>query len=479
MLKIFNTMTNQKEIFTPINDNEVKMYVCGVTVYDFCHIGHARSSIVFDTIRRYLIYKGYRVNFVKNFTDVDDKIIKKSNESGKPIDEVTSMFIKAHNEDMDKLNILRPDYAPKATEFIEEMIDLCKKLIEKGYAYESNGDVYFKVRSFKEYGKLSKRDLEDLISGARVEVNEIKNDPLDFALWKKSKENEPSWDSPWGKGRPGWHIECSAMSSKILGIPFDIHGGGKDLIFPHHENEIAQSEAAEGKEFAKYWIHNGFVNIDKEKMSKSLGNFLTIRDITKEVDPEVLRFFLMTTHYRSPLDFSFDKLYDSESALERIYTTLDEVDSAVPNNKKSDSKAEIHSIFSKFYKEFEYSMDDDFNTAAAISHIFELIKEINILLKNKLNEYSITYLKEKLETFKSTMNKTLGILTKTPEEWFKSSLTMDEIELKKYIDERNEARRNKNFQKADEIRVFLQTKGIDLLDTINGTKFRARKIREV
>lgn len=479
MLKIFNTMTNQKEVFTPINDNEVKMYVCGVTVYDFCHIGHARSSIVFDTIRRYLIYKGYKVTFVKNFTDVDDKIIKKSNETGKRIAEVTSMFIKAHDEDMDRLNIMRPDYTPKATEFIDEMIDLCKKLIEKGYAYESDGDVYFKVKSFEGYGKLSKRDLEDLLAGARVEVNEVKNDPLDFVLWKKSKENEPSWDSPWGKGRPGWHIECSAMSSKLLGIPFDIHGGGKDLIFPHHENEIAQSEAAEGKELAKYWIHNGFVNIDKEKMSKSLGNFLTIRDITKEIDPEVLRFFLMTTHYRSPLDFSFDKLYDSESALERIYTTFDEVNSAMPNNKKSDSKEEIDKIFDKFYIEFESSMDDDFNTAAAISDIFELIKEINILLKNKLNEYSIKYLQEKLELFKSTINKTLGILTKTPEEWFKSNLTMDETELKKYIDERNEARKNKNFQRADEIRYFLQTKGIELLDTVNGTKFRARKIRGV
>ncbi|MEF3255073.1 MAG: cysteine--tRNA ligase [Deferribacterales bacterium] len=477
MIKIFNTMTSQKEIFIPLVDNKVRMYVCGVTVYDYCHIGHARSSIVFDTIRRYLIYKGYNVVFVKNFTDIDDKIIKKSNETGLSIWKVTDKYIKAHDEDMKMLNVLPPDHTPKATQYIDEMIELCKKLIGKGYAYESNGDVYFKVKSFKEYGKLSKRDLEDLLSGARVEVSEIKKDPLDFALWKRSKENEPGWDSPWGKGRPGWHIECSVMSSKLLGIPFDIHGGGKDLIFPHHENEIAQSEAAEGRELANYWIHNGFVNIDKEKMSKSLGNFLTIRDILKEIDPEVLRFFLLTTHYRSPLDFSYDKLFEAENAVDRIYTTYDEIESTVPNNKKPTCKNEIEKIFDSFKTDFEAAMDDDFNTAQAISHIFEMIKSVNILLKNRLNEEDLISLKEMLYKAKDIINQTLGILTKTPEEWFKANLSIEPEELEKLILEREEARKSKNFQKADEIRNLLQSKGIELLDTIKGTKFRTKRLR--
>ncbi|MGC8924661.1 MAG: cysteine--tRNA ligase [Calditerrivibrio sp.] len=477
MLKLFNTLSGEKEIFTPLEDNKVKMYVCGVTVYDYCHIGHARSSIVFDTIRRYLKYKGFDVTFVKNFTDVDDKIIKRANEENKSINEITDFFIKAHDEDMDKLNILRPDYTPRATEYIDGMIKLCEKLIEKGFAYESNGDVYFKVRSFKDYGKLSKRDLDDLLAGARVDVNEIKEDPLDFALWKRSKEGEPGWNSPWGRGRPGWHIECSVMSAEILGIPFDIHGGGKDLIFPHHENEIAQSEAAEGKEFARYWIHNGFVNINKEKMSKSLGNFFTIRDVLKEVDPEVLRFFLLTTHYRSPLDFSFDNLLEAENALERIYATIDELDSAVFNNKKPVQKAKIDEIIDRFRKDFVESMDDDFNTASAISNIFELIKEVNLLLSEKLNSEDLNYLKVRFEEVKSIIRDVLGILTKTPSEWFKMNLSIDEGELQKLIEEREIARRNKDFAKADAIRNELKSKGVELLDTPAGTKFRARRLR--
>lgn len=477
MLKLFNTLSGEKEIFTPLEDNKVKMYVCGVTVYDYCHIGHARSSIVFDTIRRYLKYKGFDVTFVKNFTDVDDKIIKRANEENKSINEITDFFIKAHDEDMDKLNILRPDYTPRATEYIDGMIKLCEKLIEKGFAYESNGDVYFKVRSFKDYGKLSKRDLDDLLAGARVDVNEVKEDPLDFALWKSSKEGEPGWDSPWGRGRPGWHIECSVMSAEILGIPFDIHGGGKDLIFPHHENEIAQSEAAHGKEFARYWIHNGFVNINKEKMSKSLGNFFTIRDVLKEVDPEVLRFFLLTTHYRSPLDFSFDSLLEAENALDRIYTTIDELDSAVFNNKKPVQKAKIDEITDRFRKDFEESMDDDFNTASAISNIFELIKGVNLLLSEKLNSEDLNYLKVRFEEVKSIIRDVLGILTKTPSEWFKMNLSIDEGELKKLIEEREIARRNKDFAKADAIRNELKSKGVELLDTPTGTKFRAKRLR--
>ncbi len=479
MLKLFNTLSGEKEVFTPINDNSVKMYVCGVTVYDYCHIGHARSSIVFDTIRRYLKYKGYNVIFVKNFTDVDDKIIKRANEEGKSFNDITEFFIKAHDEDMDRLNILRPDYVPKATEYIDGMIELCQKLIEKGFAYESNGDVYFKVRAFKDYGKLSKRDLDELLAGARVDVSEIKQDPLDFALWKRSKEGEPAWDSPWGKGRPGWHIECSVMSSKILGIPFDIHGGGKDLIFPHHENEIAQSEAAEGKEFAKYWIHNGFVNINKEKMSKSLGNFFTIRDVLKEVDAEVLRFFLLTTHYRSPLDFSFDNLIESENALDRIYTTLDELDSALPNNKKPSQKDKIDNIFNRFIHDFEESMDDDFNTASAISNIFEMVKEVNLLLAEKLNSDDLNYLREKVSEIKRVINEVLGILTKSPTEWFKMNLAIKESELQRLIDERQLARKSKDFARADAIREELKVKGVELLDTPTGTKFRAKRVRGI
>jgi len=479
MLRVYNTLSGEKEIFRPIEDNKVRMYVCGITVYDYCHIGHARSSIVFDTIRRYLRYKGYKVIFVKNFTDVDDKIIKRANDEKKSFKEITEFFIRAHDEDMDKLNVLRPDYTPKATEYIDGMIELCEKLIEKGFAYESNGDVYFKVRAFRDYGKLSKRDLDDLLAGARVDVNEIKNDPLDFALWKRSKEGEPAWDSPWGKGRPGWHIECSVMSSKILGIPFDIHGGGKDLIFPHHENEIAQSEAAEGREFARYWIHNGFVNINKEKMSKSLGNFFTIRDVLKEVDPEVLRFFLLTTHYRSPLDFSFDNILEAESAVDRIYTTFDELDSAIPNNKKPSKKEKIKQVVDRFIKDFETSMDDDFNTAAAISNIFEMIKEVNLLLSEKLNAEDLSYLKDEMGGVKSIIKDTLGILNKTSEEWFKMNLSINEDELKKLIVERELARKNRDFARADSIREELKSKGVDLLDTPQGTKFRAKRLRGV
>ncbi|MCX8084317.1 MAG: cysteine--tRNA ligase [Calditerrivibrio sp.] len=477
MLRIFNTLTGEKEVFQPLNDNIVKMYVCGVTVYDYCHIGHARSAIVFDTIRRYLIYKGYDVTFVKNFTDVDDKIIKRANDEGKTYSEITEFFIKAHDEDMDRLNILRPDFTPKATEYIQDMIELCEKLLEKGYAYVLDGDVYFKVRSFKDYGKLSKRDLDDLLAGARVEVNEVKEDPLDFALWKRSKEHEPAWDSPWGKGRPGWHIECSAMSSKILGIPFDIHGGGKDLVFPHHENEIAQSEAAEGKEFARYWVHNGFVNINKEKMSKSLGNFFTIRDVLKEIDPEVLRFFLLTTHYRSPLDFSFENLLEAENAIDRIYTALDELENSNYNDRRPPQKGEIDRLIAGFKQDFEASMDDDFNTAAAISNVFEFVKGLNLILAGKLNRADLDYLKGQVADLVGMINSILGIITKKPSDWFRVNLSIPEEQLLAMIEERNMARKNKDFEKADSIRHSLKEKGVELLDTPTGTRFRAKRVR--
>ncbi|MGA1845866.1 cysteine--tRNA ligase [Deferribacter abyssi] len=475
MIKIFNTMTGKKEEFTPLKDNEVRMYVCGVTVYDYCHIGHARSSVVFDVIRRYLIYKGFKVIFVKNFTDIDDKIINRSNNENIHWKELTEKFIKEHDYDMNQLNILPPDFTPKATEFINEMIKLCEILIEKGYAYVADGDVYYRVSNFKEYGKLSKRDLEELLAGARVDINEKKENPLDFALWKKSKENEPFWESPWGKGRPGWHIECSVMSSKILGIPFDIHGGGKDLIFPHHENEIAQSEAAEEKMFAKYWIHNGFVNINKEKMSKSLGNFFTIRDIIKKFDPEVLRFFLLTTHYRSPIDFSFDHLIEAENSLNRIYIFFDDLNHYFVTKKGKNRIDEVQKIYDKFLSSFIKAMDDDFNTAKGLATIFDYIRDMNKLLNQKVDEKTLCEIKILSDKLKDIVNQVLGIIIHTPDDWFEKNLPLDKNELLKLIEERTIARKNKDFEKADKIRDRLESMGIELLDTPKGTRFRVIK----
>jgi cysteinyl-tRNA synthetase len=478
MLQVYNTIKNSKEEFKPIKDNKVNIYVCGVTVYDNCHIGHARSSVVFDVIRRYLIYKGFNVQFVKNFTDIDDKIIKRSNEENIFWKDLTEKYIVEHDNDMAALNILTPDHTPKATEYINEMIELTQKLIKKGFAYESDGDVYFRVDEFKEYGKLSNRDIEDLKAGARIEINDKKENPLDFALWKKSKEGEPFWESPWGKGRPGWHIECSAMSSKLFGLPFDIHGGGKDLIFPHHENEIAQSEAAEGKEFARYWLHNGFVNINKEKMSKSLNNFFTIKEILEEFDPEVLRFFLLTTHYRSPLDFSTDKLIEAESALDRIYTMLDELNYVVPS-KKGLKVDEIPNLYDEFVKKFDKEMDDDFNTASALSVMFDFIKEINKLISNKLNKEALEKLQEETHNIFIVIKNVLGIIVKTPEEWFKSNLPISIEELNDLIEKRAVARKEKDFATSDKIREELEKKGVFLFDTLQGTKFRTKKIHKI
>lgn len=476
MLKIYNTLNARKEIFEPINDNNVNMYVCGVTVYDKCHVGHARSAVVFDTARRYMKYRGYNVTFVKNFTDIDDKIIKKSKTTGTSWKEITEKYIREHDYDMNKLNVMEPDYAPKATEYIEDMIELCSRLIENGNAYEIDGDVYFKVKSFHEYGKLSNRDTEELKAGTRIEVRDNKEDPLDFALWKKSKEGEPGWKSPWGMGRPGWHIECSVMSSKILGLPFDIHGGGKDLIFPHHENEIAQSEASCGCQFAKYWMHNGFVNINKEKMSKSLGNFSTIRDIIEEFEPESLRYFLLTTHYRSPLDFSEGQLIEAESALDRIYTLIDSMETYKAGRKGKNLTDEINSIKGNFEKDFTEAMDDDFNTAAALSVIFEYIRKINVLLENKPDKESFENLKNHFNRILEIVRSTLGIAAKSPEEWFRANLSISENELFEKINQRNEYRKNKEFDKADSIRDELKEKGIELLDTPERTKYRARRV---
>ncbi|MDR2870565.1 MAG: cysteine--tRNA ligase [Deferribacteraceae bacterium] len=476
MIHIYNTMTGRKEPLRPLKD-KVHMYVCGVTVYDLCHIGHARSAVAFDVARRAIEWSGTPVVFVKNFTDIDDKIIRKANETGRDWKEITKEFIQAHDDDMGAIGILAPSFAPKATDYIKEMIGFIESLITKGHAYASNGDVYFKVDSFAPYGKLSKRNIDDLQAGARVDINEQKANPLDFALWKAAKPGEPSWPSPWGEGRPGWHIECSVMSESILGTPIDIHGGGQDLVFPHHENEIAQSEAKCGCEFANVWMHNGFVNINKEKMSKSLNNFLTIRDILKDFDPEVLRFFLLTTQYRQPLEYADTKLFETESSLERIYTFKDELEHAISSKKGADAAKDIDEASAEFMKHFTEAMEDDFNTPAALAALFDVIRAFNKILMGKVNADSLEQLKAASEKVFSTVNTVLGVGYRSSKEWFEANLTMPEAELQGFIAARKQARVDKDFAKADQIRQELAAKGIELLDTPEGTRYRTRKIR--
>jgi len=469
MLKIYDSKERKLLEFKPLNDNKVGMYVCGVTVYDNCHIGHARSAIVFDIIYRYLKYKNYKVTFVKNFTDVDDKIIKKANEQGVECKEISEKYIEEYYKDMNEIGIQRPEFEPKATENIKEIIDIVSKLVDKGYAYESEGDVYYRVEKFKEYGKLSHKNIDDLRSGARIEISDKKESPLDFALWKKSKENEPAWESPWGMGRPGWHIECSAMSMKYLGKTFDIHGGGEDLIFPHHENEIAQSEAATGKEFVKYWIHNGFVQINKEKMSKSLGNFFTIKDILKQFNGETLRYFLLLTHYRSPIDFSFNGLSSAKEALNRYYSFIDRINETDFSASSTQFENDIKNSIKLLPEKFEDSMDNDFNTSKAIGEIFHTIKLFNIYL-DKCEGHSVKpneNLKINFLNFIDKANKVLGVFSTDPDTWFKKDIANNEwIEAK--IRERNSARKNKDFAKADSIRDELLNKGIVLEDSKEG-----------
>src|SRR4030043_444539 len=387
-MKIYNTLTGRKEEFVPLIPNKVKIYACGVTVYDHCHIGHARNAVVFDVIRRYLRYKGFDVMYVRNFTDIDDKIINRAKQEGSTWDEVARKYTDEYYKDMDRLGVARADVEPKATEHIEEMINIVKGLIDKGYAYEVDGNVYFSVDTFPEYGKLSKRDKEEMMAGARVEVDERKKKSLDFALWKKTKQGEPFWESPWGLGRPGWHIECTAMSIKHLGESFDIHGGGADLLFPHHENEIAQSETFTGKPFARYWVHNGFITIDKEKMSKSLGNFFTIKEVLDKFDPEVVRYFLLSTHYRSPIEFSDEQLHEAESSIDRYYTTIVRINDFLLKKEEakegfSNAGKFFEGLILSFKEKLEEALDDDFNTALALGHIFELIRESNRFLDNK------------------------------------------------------------------------------------------------
>lgn len=474
-LKVYNTLTRQKEDFKPLKDGEVRMYVCGPTVYDLSHIGHARSAVAFDVIYRYLRYKGYRVTYVRNYTDIDDKIIKRANQEGVSTEEIAERYIKAFDEDMSALGVELPNFRPKATETIPEMITLIQTLIDKGYAYVVDGDVYYSVRRFKDYGQLSGKDIEELEVGARVEVDERKVDPLDFALWKRSKPDEPWWESQWGRGRPGWHIECSAMSQRYLGETLDIHGGGKDLIFPHHENEIAQSEAATGRPFVRYWLHNGFVNIEKEKMSKSLGNILTIKDALKRYLPEAIRLFLLSSHYRSPLDYSEEALRNAESELDRFYTTVERMERDWPEIMGF----KIHnSRFKKTLQPYLNAMDDDFNTAAVIGFIFQRVTEVNRLMDNAtkwgIDEEALPMA---MLIFKE-IGTILGVFNRTPKEYFQEKKDRIHIppeeEIERLIAERDEARRERDFKRADTIRSELGKKGVILEDTSKGTIWRVK-----
>lgn len=462
-MNIYNTLTRKKEEFKPIVPGEVKMYVCGPTVYNYFHIGNARPFVVFDTFRRYLEYKGYKVTYVQNFTDVDDKIINKANEEGVTPSEISERFIEEYFKDADALGIKRATIHPKVTENINEIIKFVEKLIENGYAYEVDGSVYYDTTTFGGYGKLSKQGVEELESGARIEVNETKRHPTDFVLWKKQKPGEPAWESPWGLGRPGWHIECSVMSTKYLGDTIDIHAGGQDLIFPHHENEIAQSEAFTGKPFARYWIHNGYITINDEKMSKSKGNFFTVRDIVSEFDPEVVRFFLLSAHYRNPINFSRELMKQSENALERLYNTKENLMHLQENAKAQEITAEEKDKleeFKKYKEKFIEAMEDDINTADAIAAIFEFAKAIN----TKINGESSRELIDSTCDLFRELTSVIGIVCKEKE-------LLDE-EIQSLIDERQRARKEKKYGLADKIRDVLKEQGIVLEDTPQGVKWR-------
>ena len=464
-MKIYNTLTRQKEEFVPVHPGKVGMYVCGPTVYNYIHIGNARPMIIFDTVRRYFEYKGYEVNYVSNFTDVDDKIIKKANEEGVTATEIAERYIKECKQDMEALNIKPATHQPRATEEIGGMIKMIQTLIEKGHAYEVDGTVYFKTRSFKDYGKLSKKNIDDLEAGHReikVTGEEGKKDPLDFVLWKPKKEGEIAWDSPWGEGRPGWHIECSEMSKKYIGDTIDIHAGGEDLIFPHHENEIAQSEACNDEKFANYWMHNGFLNINNKKMSKSAGNFFTVREIGEKYPLQVIRFFMLSAHYRTPLNFSDTLVESAKTGLDRILTAIDlcrEMAAKEETGTLSDAEKEHFANVEALVKKFEDAMEDDFNTADAVSAIFEIVRESNSTVK----DFSADYAKKVLKVLEDLCG-VLGIETTKEEE------ILDE-EIEKLIEERQAARKNKDFARADEIRDQLLEQGIVLKDTREGVKW--------
>ena len=467
-MKIFNTLTRHKDEFQPINEGKVGIYVCGPTVYDYIHIGNARPMIVFDTLRRYFEYKGYEVNYVSNFTDVDDKIIKRANEEGVDASVISERYIAECKKDMAALHVEEATTHPQATKEIPDMIAMVETLIEKGYAYEVNGTVYFRTRKFSDYGKLSKKNIDDLRAGNRellVSGEDEKEDPLDFVLWKPKKEGEPSWPSPWGDGRPGWHLECSVMSKKYIGDVIDIHAGGEDLIFPHHENEIAQSEAANDTEFARYWMHNGFLKINNEKMSKSLGNFFTVREIGEKYDLQVIRFFMLSAHYRSPLNFSAELVESSKNGLDRIRTSASKVEEVINNCTVSDMTEEETKLAEEiptYVKRFEDAMEDDLNTADAISVIFELVKFANTNVKTSVT--SKAFAQKLYDTMKQLMD-ILGIDIKEQE------VLLDE-EIENLIEERQAARKAKNFARADEIRDLLTEKGIILEDTREGVRWK-------
>lgn len=473
-LKVYNTLKGQKEDFVPIHPDKVNMYVCGPTVYDTSHIGHARSVVVFDMIFRWLTRLNYTVNYVRNFTDVDDKIIKKSNETGESCTAITEKYIDEFHTEMDALNVLRPTVEPKATEHIQPIIEFIQMLIDKGKAYHvEGGDVYFSIDSFEGYGKLSNRNPEDMRAGARILVDEKKNNPLDFTLWKPAKPGEPYWESPWGKGRPGWHIECSAMSYKYLGEGFDIHGGGKDLIFPHHENEIAQSEGVFGCQFVKYWIHNGFVDINNEKMSKSLGNFTMIKQVLAEHSPEVIRLFLLSKHYRSPIDYSDSSMGEISQGLDRIYAFLERLEDAGMNEETGQS--------GELWKGFSQAMNDDFNSAKALGLIFEAVKKGNKFLDESQDQSDAQGWAGLAQVYGDiqSISGILGIFLIDPKDYFKAkkdkgmaAMAIDPAMIEDLIVQRETARKGKNFARADEIRDQLQAMNIVLEDGPQGTVWR-------
>jgi cysteinyl-tRNA synthetase len=497
-LTVFNTLGNRKETFEPITPGKVKVYVCGVTVYDLCHIGHARANVAFDIIVRYLRYRGYEVTFVRNFTDIDDKIIRRANEEGVKTEEIAERYIRAFYEDFDRMGLVRPDAEPRATEHLPEIIGLVQRLVAAEKAYVAGGDVYYSVRGFGGYGKLSGKNTEELLAGARVEVDERKRDPLDFALWKASKPGEPAWESPWGPGRPGWHIECSAMAMKHLGETFDIHGGGKDLVFPHHENEIAQSEGVTGKPFARYWIHNGFVNIDNEKMSKSLGNFFTLHDVLEKVNPDVLRFFFASSHYRSPIDYTERSLDEAKAGLTRLYRVKDKAEKCASAGHEASSVPEGDEFapLRDAQARFTEAMDDDFNTAAALGHLFDAVRALNRLApadpseeRDRARQFLAGY--KVLEPLFGV----LGLLASSAEEYFRGKdheyssegpavtikggadvefqpgrIPSEEIERR--IEARKAARARKDFAEADRIRKELDALGVLLEDSKAGTTWK-------
>ena len=467
-MKIFNTLTRRKEEFVPLEEGKVKMYVCGPTVYNLIHIGNARPMIIFDTVRRYMEYKGYEVNYVSNFTDVDDKIIKKAIEEGVSAEEISTRYIKECKKDMADMNVKPATTAPQATQEIQGMIDMIQTLIDKGYAYPAaDGTVYFRVKKFKEYGKLSHKNLDDLQSGFRslkVSGEDQKEDPLDFVLWKPKKEGEPSWPSPWSDGRPGWHIECSVMSKKYLGEEIDIHAGGEDLIFPHHENEIAQSECCNGVPFARYWLHNAFLNIDNRKMSKSLGNFFTVREIGEKYDLQVLRLFMLSAHYRSPLNFSAELMEASRNSLERIQNAVGNLNHLLANasaEELTEEEKELVSQLSSYEEKFDAAMDDDLNTADALAAIFELVRFANTHAGEESSKAFLSALKEKIVS----LSEVLGLIAEKKEE-------MLDADIEALIEERQAARKARNFARADEIRNELLSKGIVLEDTREGVKWK-------